>query len=189
VCERHEFYQENDFDICPVCGWENDGVQSSNHDYSGGANWLSVNKSKLVFSRLGESKIMVLATCTENRPTARSMSCIMLGGYIYLQTDRRFKKYEQIKNNPSIALCFDNVQIEAKAELCGHPLNPSNAKFAKAFEEHFKASFDAYSHLKDEVLIKCTTTKITFWEYIEGNAFRRTFDYENHREALEEYKA
>lgn len=46
VCEKHRFAEENDFDICPVCGWENDGVQGADHDYWGGANDLTVNDSK-----------------------------------------------------------------------------------------------------------------------------------------------
>ena len=50
VCERHVFEWENDFDICPFCGWENDGVQGGDHDYWGGANDLTVNQSKLFFS-------------------------------------------------------------------------------------------------------------------------------------------
>lgn len=50
VCERHTFEWENDFDICPVCGWENDGAQGADPDYWGGANDLSANNSKLYFS-------------------------------------------------------------------------------------------------------------------------------------------
>ncbi len=50
VCEKHTFEWENDFDICPVCGWENDGVQGADYDYWGGANELTVNESKLFFS-------------------------------------------------------------------------------------------------------------------------------------------
>lgn len=49
VCEIHFFEDSNDFDICPVCGWENDGVQRGNYDYWGGANSLSVNASKKVY--------------------------------------------------------------------------------------------------------------------------------------------
>ena len=50
VCENHVFEWENDFDICPICGWENDGVQCNDYDCWGGANELSVNESKLFFS-------------------------------------------------------------------------------------------------------------------------------------------
>lgn len=49
VCELHNFASENDFDICPLCGWENDGVQMNDHDYWGGANELTVNESKVLY--------------------------------------------------------------------------------------------------------------------------------------------
>ncbi|MEY8388098.1 CPCC family cysteine-rich protein [Oscillospiraceae bacterium 38-13] len=49
VCGKHEFPGENSFDICPICGWENDGVQADNHNYAGGANYLSVNEARIEF--------------------------------------------------------------------------------------------------------------------------------------------
>ncbi len=55
VCEKHDFDLSNDYDICPICGWENDGVQRDDHDYWGGANSLSVNESKIVLEHLSNS--------------------------------------------------------------------------------------------------------------------------------------
>jgi len=49
VCGKYIFKFENDFDICDVCGWENDGVQAANFDYSGGANYISVNDAKVLY--------------------------------------------------------------------------------------------------------------------------------------------
>lgn len=43
VCGKYKFEKENSFDICDYCGWEDDGVQSDNPNYSGGANALSLN--------------------------------------------------------------------------------------------------------------------------------------------------
>jgi hypothetical protein len=31
------------FEICPFCGWHDDGVQNDDPDYRGGANKLSLN--------------------------------------------------------------------------------------------------------------------------------------------------
>lgn len=49
VCGKYEFSGENSFDICPICNWENDGVQVDNHNYTGGANYLSVNEARIEF--------------------------------------------------------------------------------------------------------------------------------------------
>lgn len=47
----HEKEMENTFLICPVCDWEDDGVQLNNPDYDGGANTLSLNQAREVFRR------------------------------------------------------------------------------------------------------------------------------------------
>jgi uncharacterized Zn finger protein (UPF0148 family) len=46
VCGEYTFTGENDFDVCPVCEWENDGVQTDDPSYWGGANELCLNDYK-----------------------------------------------------------------------------------------------------------------------------------------------
>jgi hypothetical protein len=43
VCGAYEFDEEGDYDICPICFWENDGLQNDKPDLFGGANHLSLN--------------------------------------------------------------------------------------------------------------------------------------------------
>ena len=43
----------NTFDICPVCYWEDDGVQYAKPDYANGANKISLNEAKANFSKFG----------------------------------------------------------------------------------------------------------------------------------------
>lgn len=35
-----------EFDICPICSWEDDGVQNDDPDFAGGANEMSLNEAK-----------------------------------------------------------------------------------------------------------------------------------------------
>jgi len=70
---------------------------------------------------LGDHKIMVLTTCSSNRVTARSMSCIIDGLNVFFQTDSGFLKIGQILENPRMALCHVNVQIEGNAWVEGIP--------------------------------------------------------------------
>jgi len=44
VCGKYEFAMQNNFDVCPFCEWENDGVQMTDPDYAGGANYISLNE-------------------------------------------------------------------------------------------------------------------------------------------------
>jgi len=46
VCGEYEFEKRSDYDVCDVCGWENDGLQMKNPDYRGGANAESLNEAK-----------------------------------------------------------------------------------------------------------------------------------------------
>ena len=49
VCGKYEFEMHNDFDICEVCHWENDGIQELNPDYKGGANIMSLNQMRKAY--------------------------------------------------------------------------------------------------------------------------------------------
>lgn len=49
MCGKYNFSEENSFDICPICGWEDDGVQAGDHCCAGGANHLSVNEARIEF--------------------------------------------------------------------------------------------------------------------------------------------
>lgn len=41
------------FEICPVCGWEDDNLQAENPTLSGGANEVSLEEAQRNFFRLG----------------------------------------------------------------------------------------------------------------------------------------
>lgn len=46
VCGQYEFEMEDDYDICNVCGWENEKYQITHPDEEGGANRMSLNQAK-----------------------------------------------------------------------------------------------------------------------------------------------
>jgi uncharacterized pyridoxamine 5'-phosphate oxidase family protein len=127
-----------------------------------------------IFNILGDKKVMVLATCYENLVTARSMSCIIIGKKIYFQTDTTFQKIKQMIENPNIALCIDNIQIEGIAKIKKHPFDDENYEFLNAFKENYKNSYEHYSHIKNEVVVEIKPTLITLWKY-EGSQPLRDF--------------
>lgn len=49
VCGKYTFKEADDFDICPICWWENDGLQYDEPDFSGGANDMSLNQARLAW--------------------------------------------------------------------------------------------------------------------------------------------
>jgi uncharacterized Zn finger protein (UPF0148 family) len=51
ICGEYEFEKKSDYDVCPVCEWENDGLQMKDPDFWGGANDLSLNAYKSEWER------------------------------------------------------------------------------------------------------------------------------------------
>ena len=45
-CGQYEFPEEGSYEICPVCNWEDDPVQTEEPDYRGGANIMSLNEAR-----------------------------------------------------------------------------------------------------------------------------------------------
>ncbi|WP_176718866.1 pyridoxamine 5'-phosphate oxidase family protein [Caloranaerobacter ferrireducens] len=126
-------------------------------------------------------KFMVLATSKDNRATARSVSCVVIDSKIYFQTDKTFLKYEQIKSNPNVALCADNFQIEGYAKIKGHPFVEENRNFIEVFKKVHNGSFNAYSHMENEVVIEVEPKFVTAWKYENGKPFREFLDFRNGR--------
>lgn len=44
---------KGNYDICPVCFWEDDPVQLARPDYAGGANGVSLNQARANYRQFG----------------------------------------------------------------------------------------------------------------------------------------
>ena len=145
------------------------------------------DKAAAIYERLCKAKHLVVATSQDDRVTARMMSCVIIDGMIYFQTDQQSDKYRQLTANPMVAMCVDNIQIEGIASVHGPSLDPQNKPFAQAYALHHKTSFDIYSSLPDTVLVKVTPTKITLWEYEGKEPYRAFFNLEKQTFSKEYY--
>jgi hypothetical protein len=56
------------YELCPVCDWEDDGVQFRDPDYEGGANRESLNVARANFRKLGASSPDALSQVRPPRP-------------------------------------------------------------------------------------------------------------------------
>ncbi|MEG1863228.1 MAG: pyridoxamine 5'-phosphate oxidase family protein [Oscillospiraceae bacterium] len=146
------------------------------------------DKKEEFFDRLGESCYMVLASCLNDYPMASMMTCLVYDGAIWVQTDKNFPKYQQISHNPKVALCKDATQIEGEAVFCGSPLDESNAKFARLLQKYHRESFEMYSKVPTEVVIKIRPTKVTDWLYEAGSSEIIHLNFENETVLVEQYK-
>ena len=139
-----------------------------------------------LMDQFGTSKKMVLSTAEKNIVSSRMMSVIQINGKLYFQTDKTFRKYRQIAQNPSVALCIDNIQIEGRCREIGRPLE--NNEFLQKFQRCFPDSYKRYSLLEKEVLFEVTPTYIERWVYIDSVPFIEIYDISNEEYRLDEYK-
>jgi hypothetical protein len=49
------------YDICPICFWEDDGVQFDDPDYEGGANEVSLRQAQKNYAEFGACERRVLS--------------------------------------------------------------------------------------------------------------------------------
>lgn len=48
-CGQSTIEESGNYEICPVCGWEDDSVQADDPEFSGGANILSLKEVRKLF--------------------------------------------------------------------------------------------------------------------------------------------
>ncbi len=125
-----------------------------------------------IVEMLDREKHTVLATCSSDRVTARTVSYVNMGLTILFQTDKRFKKVDQILKNHNVALCIGNLQIEGTAELSGHPSEPYNAHFCSLYKQRHPDSFEKYLSIKSEIVIRVKPSLFILWRYIDGKPCR-----------------
>lgn len=125
-------------------------------------------------NEFGKGRKMVLSTSLNDRVTSRMMSVIQQSGIFFFQTDKHFRKYDQLIKNNNVALCIDNIQIEGICKELGHPLE--NSDFCSLYKDCFASSFERYSSLSSEVLFAVTPLHLERWLYKDGIPFVESFD-------------
>ena len=144
-------------------------------------NFDSLAKECITF--LEREQSITLATSLNDKVTARTMSHVNDGLDIYFQTGNTSEKFRQIESNRNIAFAAGNMQIEAFAEILGHP--SQNPLFTDLYKTKYPQYYSLYSNSEDEVVIKAVPQKITFYKYIDGKPCKDRLDLKS-KEAYRE---
>ena len=126
------------------------------------------NLQKEIEKYLEDANEAVLATCADNIVTGRTINHVNNGLEIMFGTVGNSVKAEQIKRNPNVALVSGALQIEAVAELWGHP--SKNALYTQKNEAKFpwmKSDFPPDPN-DGGVLVICRPKKIKLYKFIDG---------------------
>ena len=138
--------------------------------------------------KLGDFKIMALASCVDDYPMVRNVSCLFYNGKIYFKTDKNFRKTQQLFKNNRVAMCFNGVQVEGYAENKGLVVDEEGRVFEKKYKEFLWQSYNAYSHVDTEILIEVTPKFVEIWdEDEERNAYQIFIDFDTEEVIVKAY--
>lgn len=138
--------------------------------------------------KLGDFKVMALASCVDDYPMVRNVSCIFYNDKIYFKTDKNFRKTQQLYKNPRVAMCFNGVQVEGIAENKGLVVDEEGRVFEKKYKEFLWQSYNAYSHVDTEILIEVTPKFVEIWDEDEQrNAFQIFIDFDTEEVTVKAY--
>ena len=138
----------------------------------------------LMFEKLGDSKVMALASSVNDHVMVRNVSCLFYDGKVWFKTDKNFRKTRQLYENPRVALCWSGVQIEGSAENRGLVVEEPGRRFEALYKKHLWGSYNKYSHEDTEILIAVTPKFVEIWDTSEDNyAYQILLDFD--KEAVE----
>ena len=133
-----------------------------------------IEKFMLLGSK-GDYERAVLSTCAVGRVTSRKMRFIADGLTLYCYAIRGQRKYEQIVENPNVAVNIDYIQVEGTASLEGHPLDERNSGFLRVFMRTQPDAYEEYnSNFRnseiDVALVKIIPSKISLLGPVDGES-------------------
>lgn len=132
---------------------------------------------KILLDRMDDHLYMVLATCAQDMPLACTMTCVVIDGDIYMQTDSTFPKCEQIRQNPHVALCSGSLNMEGVASFAGPPAEAAEGRFAQLFSRYYPDSYQLYAGVSTEVVIRVQITHAVDWLYEKGASEMLEIDF------------
>ena len=142
----------------------------------------------LMFEKLGDWKIMALASSVNDYVMVRNVSCLFYDKKICFKTDKNFRKTQQLYQNPQVALCWNGVQIEGIAKNKGLVVDEPDRRFEKLYKEHLWGSYNKYSHEDTEIIIEVTPKFVEIWDTSEDNyAFQIFIDFEKESVEVKQY--
>lgn len=156
---------------------------------------FSVNKEltfdqavELMFEKLGDSKIMALASSVSDYVMVRNVSCLFYDHKVWFKTDKNFRKTQQLYQNPHVALCWSGVQIEGIAENKGLVVDEPGRRFEGLYKKYLWSSYNKYSHEDTEIIIEVTPKFVEIWDTSEDNyAFQLFLDFEKETVTVKQY--
>ncbi len=136
-----------------------------------------------IVRKLEPAQQIVLATCADDAITTRLVCPLNDGLTIMISTGKNSLKIEQIRKNPRVALVLDGINIEATAELYGHP--DDHPTFFDRYAKKYPEIVKTYKSTPDGMLVILKPTKVSIYQYT-GKACKDILDVKAKRAYREE---
>lgn len=143
---------------------------------------------EIMFEKLGDSKIMALASSVNDYVMVRNVSCLFYDGKVWFKTDKNFRKTQQLFENPHVALCWSGVQIEGLAQNKGRVVEEPDRRFETLYKKFLWGSYNKYSHEDTEIIIEVTPKFVEIWDTSEDNyAYQIFIDFDKQSVEVKQY--
>ncbi|MGJ0722834.1 pyridoxamine 5'-phosphate oxidase family protein [Enterococcus avium] len=140
------------------------------------------------YQKLGQKKIMALATSLNEHVMVRNVSVIIHEGKILFKTDKNFRKTKQLIENPRVAICYWGVQIEGIAVNHGLVVDQPDHSFQELYQKHWEKSYNAYPHKDSEILIEIVPKLVEIWDQDEEDkGFQLFINFEQEKAETSTY--
>lgn len=140
------------------------------------------------YQKLGQKKIMALATSLNDHVMVRNVSVIIHEGKILFKTDKNFRKTKQLIENPRVAICYWGVQIEGIAVNHGLVVDQPDHSFQELYQKYWEKSYNAYPHKDSEILIEIVPKLVEIWDQDEEDkGFQLFIDFEQEKAETSTY--
>jgi len=132
-----------------------------------------------IMDLLPQNKSFVLATASQNRVTARSVSCICDGVKILFFTYNTTTKFMQLAENSQVALSGQQISIEGIAKITGGLFDDQNKLFVEKYRKIHPGTLKKYSKGKVDQVIEVSPTLIKLFKNIDGVPILFYLDLDN----------
>lgn len=128
----------------------------------------------------GSCDTMVLATASDDRVLARTVLIFSKGLELSFFTWGHSRKCQQIRKNPNIALCKNNMMIEGVAEIVGGLTEERTREYADFMRTKNPESIERWEKHPNMVIVVVRPTQIVYGSrVIDGYVYIEFMDLKN----------
>ncbi len=123
-------------------------------------NW-SPEAEAILRERFGGDSLISLATCRKNLPSVRTVNATYREGSFYIITYGTSRKMEDIRANPTVAICGDWFTCHGTGKSLGWFQKEENQELAAALRKTFSSWIDnGHNDFDDEntIILQVTVT-------------------------------